>query len=273
MTSRTSQWLPYLVIGAPQGGRSPFSTAPRKLPCSAPCDLRLDLSKSYFRSDFLRRQFAAEGFDVSGLPVIHHGVRIPDRVFAMQDRPPSIMYAGRLSVEKGVHILLKALAHIADEFRGSGIVVTLAGATTATGDYARALRSLARECESAFRIQFLGRLSRKETQRRLAMHSVFAFPVLWDEPFSLSLLEAMANGLAIAACSTGGSSEVLCDGENALVVAREDPRAMGEALRRLLRDAGLRAKLASGALHTARSFELNRSVDRVDEYLGRWGPT
>jgi glycosyltransferase involved in cell wall biosynthesis len=76
----------------------------------------------------------------------------------------------------------------------------------------------------------------------------------------------MASGTSIVATHTGGSREFLVDGGNSIVVPRDDPHAIAEALHRLAAGADLRRRLARGG--TATAAEL--TVDRFTEVLTAW---
>ena len=81
------------------------------------------------------------------------------------------------------------------------------------------------------------------------------FPVLWEEPWGLVPLEAMAVGTPVIATGAGGSGEYLEDGVNCTIYApREDPAALAAAVRGLAGDPPLRAKLRAGGLATADRF-------------------
>ena len=93
---------------------------------------------------------------------------------------------------------------------------------------------------------------------RDALHGAYAesdlvvFPVVWEEPWGLVPLEAMAVGRPVVATGKGGSGEYLADGENCLVFAPpEDPVALAASVSRLAADPALRARLRQGGMHTA----------------------
>ena len=69
--------------------------------------------------------------------------------------------------------------------------------------------------------------------RVYADHDVFVFPSIWEEPFSIGLLEAMACGQAVVGTTTGGSAEILVDGVNSLVFPPGDPRRLARQVKRL----------------------------------------
>jgi glycosyltransferase involved in cell wall biosynthesis len=76
-----------------------------------------------------------------------------------------------------------------------------------------------------------------------------------------ALLEAASAGVAIVATDAGGSAEIVQDGRTGLLVARDDPAALTRALRRLVVDPSLRARLAvEGRRHVLSSFAMDRFV-------------
>jgi glycogen synthase len=79
--------------------------------------------------------------------------------------------------------------------------------------------------------------------------------VLWEEPWGLVPLEAMAVGRPVVATGTGGSGEYLVDGENCLIYGPPDNAAqLAAAIRRLADDEGLRGRLREGGFATAEKF-------------------
>ena len=72
-----------------------------------------------------------------------------------------------------------------------------------------------------------------------------------NEGLSNSLLEALATGLAVVATDVGGHAEVVEDGRSGLLVPAREPQRLADALRAVLTDAELRARLARGARASA----------------------
>ena len=99
-------------------------------------------------------------------------------------------------------------------------------------------------------------------------HDIFAFTSTWREPFGLTHLEAMASGTPVVSTTVGGQAEFLRDGENALTVAPGNPRALAEALGRLIRDDELRQRIAQEGRRTVETeFTLSRYVGELDSWL------
>jgi len=228
--------------------------------------VRLDLRNSYFRSAYLRRRFSELGLAKGDEPVIHHGVHVgPEPPLDGPLAPQGIVFSGRLCADKGVHVLLEALA-LVDCHAVPRQRVTLIGGWI-DESYWQQLQPLAAHVPASLAVTFTGQLSRQQAITTAREHGIFVFPVLWAEPFSIALLEAMAAGMAVIATATGGSPELLVHGENALVVPPNDPHALAHALQQLLTDNVLRQRLRMGAQATARRFTFEQSIARIDRHL------
>jgi glycosyltransferase involved in cell wall biosynthesis len=98
---------------------------------------------------------------------------------------------------------------------------------------------------------------------RRSMFSVA--PSLWPEPFGLVALEAAAAGKPIVATAMGGLRDIVVDGETGLLVPSEDRDALAAALRRLIGDAELRARLGAAAQERAREFSPAAIVPKFEQ--------
>jgi glycosyltransferase involved in cell wall biosynthesis len=95
------------------------------------------------------------------------------------------------------------------------------------------------------------------------------------EPFGLVIVEAMACGRAVIATPTGGAAELFVDGQQALSAAPGDGEALAAAIRRLVDDPELRARLgARGRAHVVATFGRDRFAVNLNTALSRitWPP-
>ena len=118
-------------------------------------------------------------------------------------------------------------------------------------------------------ITFTGQLPRAQVQTLLQSYNIFVFPVIWDEPFSIVLLEALQAGLAIVATSTGGTSEILQHEKNCLLIPPNDPSALATAIERLLTDTTLRLTLQKNATLSVTHFDLESRTLEIELHLQR----
>ena len=166
---------------------------------------------------------------------IPNAVEIPAEAREEAD-PPEILFVGRLSAEKGIRTLV-------DATRGLNLVVAGDGP----------LRSLVPDA--------LGFVPHEEVQRLLARAAVVVLPS-HREGLPMVLLEAMAHGRAVVATPVGGIPSLVEDGVTGLLVPPGDPKALREAVKRLLADPDLRRRLGEAA--RAKVSELS-SWERVTD--------
>jgi glycosyltransferase involved in cell wall biosynthesis len=126
---------------------------------------------------------------------------VPDPGQPPEDAGSGFLFFGRLSVEKGLRLLLDAWSRHLD---GSLGTLRIAG----DGE----LRGLA-EAAAAERadIAYLGRLDRMSMRRAIRSAAAVVVPSTWDEPCPLTVAEAMANGRPVLGCATGGIPDLVGD--------------------------------------------------------------
>jgi glycosyltransferase involved in cell wall biosynthesis len=86
----------------------------------------------------------------------------------------------------------------------------------------------------------------------------------WYEGFGLPGLEAMACGVPVVTTDSGGVREYAINEETALVVPPRDPRALADAVIRVLGDESLRRKLIKNGLAKAAEFDWEKSIDILE---------
>ena len=102
------------------------------------------------------------------------------------------------------------------------------------------------------RLKFTGWVGPSGKRALLEHAAVYALPS-YDEGLPLSLLEAMSAGVPVVASPVGGIPEVLADGASGFLVAPGDKGALERALRRLLTERALAARMGAAARETARA--------------------
>lgn len=181
--------------------------------------------------------------------------------------PPRAVYAGRLSPEKGVHVLVEALALLRS--RGA----TLPGLVLAGEGPARAtLEALARDRGVADAIVFAGQLDRAALSAAFSRADFCVQPSL-TEGFSKAWLDAFAHGLPVVASDVGAAGGVVGRrGERGWLVPPGDASALAGALERVTTERrdwpALRAAcraFVSGRTLEAWALEIGR---RCEERMG-----
>jgi glycosyltransferase involved in cell wall biosynthesis len=198
-----------------------------------------------FCSAALRRGYEES---LGALPacVVHNGVPVPPEPPPLPAPAPALRVGavGRLTAEKGFHTLVRAVRLL---HTGCDAVDVEIRGPEADPAYAARLRELVAEAAAeGAAVRLGGPLEPGQVGAWMRGKDCIAFPAEWDEPFALVPLEAMAQARAVVGTATGGSGEVLADGDTALVHAPGDPEALAGALRRLADDRGLLERLALG---------------------------
>jgi glycosyltransferase involved in cell wall biosynthesis len=167
--------------------------------------------------------------------VIPSGVDIPPDV-GEEAEPPEVLYAGRLSEEKGVLELVEAAA---------GLNLVVAGDGPLRDRVPGAL----------------GMLPHDELLARYRRAAVVVCPSR-REGFGVACAEAMAHGKPVVATAVGGLLDLVVDGETGLRVPPCDPAALRAALERLLADPALRRRLGAAGRERARErFSWDAATD------------
>lgn len=116
-------------------------------------------------------------------------------------------------------------------------------------------------------VSFTGNVSREELVGYFASHDIFVFPSIWQEPFSLTLIMALASEIPVVGTLTGGSKEILRDMHNCLAFEAGDSADLAVKLELLLGDAELRKSLARQGRADSLSCTLSVMIDKVEEVL------
>ncbi|MET3504573.1 glycosyltransferase family 4 protein [Halalkalibacter oceani] len=157
-----------------------------------------------------------------------------------------ILFAGRLSANKGADILVQAMNELAKEH--SNIALVLVGSkwfsVNEVSDYVAYVRALA--AKLSIPVVNTGFVSPNEIQRWFAAADVFVCPSQWQEPLARVHYEAMASGLPIVTTARGGNPEVIIPNENGFVVEEADnPHAFIEPLSTLLENPHLAQRMGA----------------------------
>jgi glycosyltransferase involved in cell wall biosynthesis len=149
-------------------------------------------------TDFVRERLLRSGVPGKCVIVKPHFVEDPGRRSAPPSRSRSVLYVGRLSVDKGADDLLEAWETLGDV----GLELTYLGDGPLRSSLSkRAIRGT----------RFLGSVGQREVQRWMLRSRVLIAPSKWYETFGLGVAEAMAAGLPVIVPRKGALAEVAGD--------------------------------------------------------------
>jgi glycosyltransferase involved in cell wall biosynthesis len=189
------------------------------------------------------------------------------------DHRPSIYYVGQLYPWKGAGLVVEMAARVPE-----AKVVIVGGQTNWTQDDPdiAALAERARALGVAERVELRGHVPYDRVPEALADASVALLP-LPDEPVArlftspLKLFDYMAAGVPIVASDLPALREVLRHGENALLARPGDPGAFADAVRRLLADPGLAARLGRQARADVMGYSWDARARALLDFFGEAG--
>jgi glycosyltransferase involved in cell wall biosynthesis len=224
------------------------------------------MTPSAFVADELRRQKIALG----AVEVVPGGIDTrryarPSEHQGPADDSLSLLYVGRLTPEKGIETAIEALGLLRRErgLEASHLVV----AGTGSPAYQEKLRVKA---AAAGPVVFLGKQTEDALPAIYRAATALLFTSIWPEPFARVPLEAMAAGTPVIGTTSGGSEELLRDGENCLTYPAGDAAALAQAVKRLWKDPALRRRLIrTGQREVCDKYDLKHMVGGVEAHLLR----
>jgi len=181
-----------------------------------------------------------------------------------------LLYVGRISPEKGLHVLLDAFKKVVSHYPQTQLTI-VGPQGSAPIEFIVALSDNPRvsDLASFYRENYISHLQKKlpsfvagqvfftgfVTRRQLINHyqnaDVFIFPSVWDEPFGMPPVESMATGVPVVATRVGGIKEIVEEEKTGILVEPSDASALSEAILHLFSHENLRKKMGKTARRRA----------------------
>ena len=199
----------------------------------------------FVNSEQYRQSWIERGIEAGKLKILPRGLdtelfnpvrRLPGfwQRSGTNENEVRLLYVGRISREKDLDVLAAAYRKLRD----AGLPVRLF--VVGNGPYVNALR------DSMPDAIFTGYLTGEELATAYASADVFAFPSTTDT-FGNVIIEAQACGLPVVVSDVGGPRELVEDGVNGFVTKAHDVDNFADALKTLILDSDLRAKMGARA--------------------------
>lgn len=177
-----------------------------------------------------------------------------------------ILFVGRLTRNKGPHVLVKSMSHLK---HSDAALVVVGGAwysDNSVSDYVAYIRAISER--SPIPVIATGYVQAEEVHRWFSAGDVFVCTSIWDEPLARVHYEAMAAGLPILTTNRGGNSEVVTDQYGILIQNPEDPMEYAQHLNGMLSDLQKYRKMG---VNGRRTVEKKFTWERVaSEVLSVW---
>ncbi|MGH7824562.1 MAG: glycosyltransferase family 4 protein [Candidatus Binatia bacterium] len=176
-------------------------------------------------SEAVRQRLSHEGIDVAAViseAIPRRAIRLP------LSSPPTVAFAGRLTREKGVDLLLRAFAVVVQQIPDARLLIA------GDGPERENLRRLIAELNIASSVCLLGHLSQSEMEQHFEAAWLQVVPSRWAEPFGLVAAEAMMRGTAVVGAAVGALTEFIREGDTGFLVSPGDSEALARPMLYLL---------------------------------------
>ncbi len=224
-------------------------------------------------SNSVRETLLKCGVPADKVQVIHHGTDIEAFARTTQERKSvrqelgipedcvAVGIVGRIAPEKGHEVLLDAFGKLAGDYPLRLVIV-------GSGPDEDALRRRIEQMGLNDKVVWTG--FRDDVNNVIAALDVVTVPSTWNEPCSAVIQQGMALSKPVIGTRTGGSPEMILDGETGLLVPPSDSDALALALGQLARDAFGRKRLgAAGRERVESHFSLQIMTDKIEALYQR----
>ena len=214
-------------------------------------------------SRFLKEQMVRSGYAEERIHVLH----LPAPDVKTYSPPPSegiprFVFLGRLTPEKGVSWLLRALKETTVP-----VHLDIAG----EGFEEPELRRLAAQLNVQDRVTFHGWIDGERVHSLLREARALVFPSVWHEPGGTVAFEAMVNGRAVVMSRVGGMPEVISEEVNGLLVEPNDVAALARAIDRLAADwTGAKRFGDAGRKTASADYTLEAHVEKLIGFYAQY---
>ena len=214
-----------------------------------------DFYKRYFLSRFIFKNIANLYISISlrmtneytqlGIP--RSKIRyLPNGVDTRLFRPDGekdsnlILFVGRVTFDKGLHVLLDSLRKVKRRVH----LVIIGPSSWDTAYFKDIQQRIADENRKGLhKITYLGALEKTAVAKWLRKASIFVSPS-FREAFGMTILEALSSGSAAIATDVGGVADVIRHGQNGLLIPPNNAMQLAESIEHLLDDEDTRNRLA-----------------------------
>ena len=209
-------------------------------------------------SEFYRQLLEKAAFTRQPIRHLTNFLPLGTRYEALPAQNRDLLYLGRLSREKGLATLLRALADCPDTR------LKVAG----EGPQRQELETLCRQLGLEDRVEFLGFLRGDPLRRLVAGCRAVVLPSEWYENGPYSVMEALAAGKPVLGSRIGGIPELVQEGQTGFTFEAGDPEELAGAIQKMQAlPEGEYQALCQGAVDFAREhFEANAYCGRLLEW-------
>ena len=215
-------------------------------------------------SDYIKGK-ASSFFPADRIETVHNGIDLKNftkkaessvsrQQLGFTDDDFVMVYSGRINQEKGVSELIDAMLLLKDKPNIKLMIIggSFFGNTDHEDDFIRSLKEKAKSSKD--RITFTGFIPYHQVSYYLQLADVAVLPSMWDEPFGLTIVEAMVAGLPLITTKSGGIPEI-CKGVATIVDRKDIVNNLKDAILELYKYPEKREKMSVASIERAKLFD------------------
>ena len=230
--------------------------------------LPLTFTHVQFASSFLAQRIQAIR-SIGHASVIHWGVDGKQYLTKREPNPIQrrILFVGQISGHKGIDSLLEVVALLHNKYNYRDVRLSVAGGYLSE-EFFTQLKQQASSLNIDHAVDWLGKIPRERLPALYAEHDVLIFPSRWEEPFSITVLEALAAGLVVIASATGGTPEIIQHEKTGLLFKRDDADGCAQQIIRVLDDPDFAYRVRiTGQQVVQEKYQISRMIDMIEADL------
>jgi glycosyltransferase involved in cell wall biosynthesis len=246
-------YVPFLCSGA--FSMRPWMTKRHYASFRATLEANKRLRGLAVASNYMRACLLENGFPEDMIELLPYFVDVPPEMLPAGD---DVLFIGRLIPEKGVHLLIDAMARMESRFR---LVIVGDG----PNEYREALARRVLIHRLGSRVQFAGSRPNERLAEFYQSARMVVVPSIWPEPFGIVGVEAMAHGRPVVAFDVGGVGDWLSDGVTGFLVRRGDTDGLADRMKKLFDSPDLSTEMGEKGRDLVKA-RFNRA-DHMDRLL------
>ena len=229
--------------------------------------------RAIFSSDYMREFYGLAGLSFTESTTIYNGInfsnidvgKIVPRGGLSNNGEVKLLFAGRIVHIKGVHVLLESLKLLISKYGVNNFRLTIMG-DVSDKDYYQYLEGRIRDLGLEEFVTIKAPVKEEDLCEEFQKYDIHIFPSLY-EPFSLTLIYALACGIPSVVSKAGGNEEIAIDNETALLYDPFDTKGLADRILKLINDGDLRNRLSQNSQVFAKRFNMEGMVDSIEKYF------
>jgi glycosyltransferase involved in cell wall biosynthesis len=169
----------------------------------------------------------------------------------------NLLYVGRLSKEKGVEYLLKAMIDIMKK------IPTVHLNITGSGPEKENLEELIKKLKLEKYVSLIGQVPNKDIEIYYKISNILIVPSICAECLPIVCLEAMSAGRPIIGSNVGGIPELIDNGKNGYLIKPRNPKKIAKKVLKLLSNRKLMEEMGENGRKKAEQFNIKKHIEEI----------